>query len=78
MNKKRSPLLFTTQVGLLYGDLWPGEEQDIGGEVINESPESTKSRYCNNCQNRSEGKILKEIRFLVVFFLHESISKTSQ
>lgn len=45
-----------------YADLWLREEKDIGDEVINESPQSKKSGCCNDCQNGSEGKILKEIR----------------
>lgn len=45
-----------------YADLWLCEEKDIGDEVINESPQGTKSGYCNDCQNGAEGKILKEIR----------------
>lgn len=46
----------------VYADLGLREEKDIGGEVINESPQCTKSGYCNYCQNGAEGKILKEIR----------------
>ena len=61
---------------LLY--LWIREHKDIGEEVINYSPQGSKSGYCNHCQNGCEGKILNEIRFLVVFTLHKSVSKTSQ
>lgn len=46
----------------VYADLGLREEKDIGDEVINESPQGTKSGYCNYCQNGAEGKILKEIR----------------
>ena len=46
----------------VYADLGLREEKDIGEEVINESPQGTKSGYCNDRQNGAEGKILKEIR----------------
>lgn len=61
---------------LLY--LWLRKEKGIGEVVKNYSKHGQYTEYCTYCQNRSGGKILKEIRFLIVFTLHELVSKTSQ